>query len=51
MDAAKPLQPDRRDIFLQRVMAMLKMRGRFSAADVDEISKLALCGLVHTNAA
>jgi hypothetical protein len=51
MATTAQLPQAKRDIFLQRVAAMLRMRGRFSADDVDEISKLALCGLVHTNAA
>jgi hypothetical protein len=39
--------PDRRGVYLQRIEAMLKLRHRFNDNDVVEISKLALCGLVH----
>jgi hypothetical protein len=49
MDTARAIDPDRRDIFLQRVGAMLRLRHRFSDADVAEVSKLALYGLVHDN--
>jgi hypothetical protein len=41
------LEQDRRAIFLERVGAMLNLRGRFSNDDVAKVSKLALCGLVH----
>ena len=50
MDAAIALGPERRDIFLQRVGAMLNMRGRFSDGDVQDVVGLALCGLVHQTA-
>jgi hypothetical protein len=40
MTAARPLQPDRRAIFLERVGAMLNVRRRFDDRDVAEISKL-----------
>ena len=41
MDAAIALAPERRDIFLQRVGAMLNMRGRFlpPALRVDKVRK------------
>jgi hypothetical protein len=45
MTAASGLAPDRRDIFLQRVGAMLRMRHRFTDGDVADVAKLALCGL------
>lgn len=48
MTAAGGLAPERRDIFLQRVAAMLRMRGRFTNTDVADVAKLALCGLVQT---
>jgi hypothetical protein len=51
MDTAKAIEPSRRDIFLQRVGAMLKLRGRFDDADVEDVARLALCGLVQTAAA
>ena len=41
MDSAANLQPDRRDVFLQRVGAMLNLRHRFDDADVAEVTKLA----------
>jgi hypothetical protein len=39
---------ERRDIFLQRCGAMLRMRGRFTDADVAEVTRLAMAGLVQT---
>ena len=47
METAANIDADRRTIFLERVGAILKLRGRFNDADVQEISKLAACGLVH----
>jgi hypothetical protein len=41
MTAAGSLEPDRRDIFLQRVGVMLRMRSRFTDADVVEVAQLA----------
>jgi hypothetical protein len=37
MDAARLVQPDRRDLFLQRCAAMLKLRGRFDDHDVAKV--------------
>ena len=51
MLAAQPLDPEHRDIFLQRCGAMLKTRGRFTDADVHDVTALALCGLVRTGTA
>jgi hypothetical protein len=51
MDAAAAIMPERRDTFLQRCGAMLKLRGRFTDADVQDVVGLALCGLVHQPAA
>ena len=53
MDAARTLPPEKRDLYLQRIAAMLTMRGRghFGDHDVQEVTALALCGLVHTDAA
>ena len=48
MDVAAGLKPERRDIFLQRCGAMLRMRGRFTDADVAEVTRLAMAGLVQT---
>ena len=38
---------DRRDVYLQRIEAMLKLRRRFDDRDVAEVAALAACGLVH----
>jgi hypothetical protein len=51
MDAARTLPVERRDTFLQRVGAMLRMRGRFSDTDVADVVQLALTGLAHQPAA
>ena len=48
MDAAIALAPERRDIFLQRVGAMLRMRRRFTDDDVADVARLTLCGLIQT---
>ena len=50
MDAAIALAPERRDIFLQRWGAMLRMRGRLSDSDVADVVTLAMAGLVQTAA-
>ena len=50
MDAATALAPERRDIFLQRCGAMLRMRRRFSDGDVQDVARLALCGLIQQTA-
>ena len=50
MEAAKPLPPDKRGIFLQRVDAMLRYRRKgigFGDDDVADVAGLARCGLVH----
>ena len=52
MAAATCLAPERRDIYLQRIGAMLKLRGRFNDVDVAEVVQLALYGLAqHTDSA
>jgi hypothetical protein len=53
MDAALTLPVEKRDLYLQRIAAMLTQRGRghVTDADVTDVVKLALCGLVHTDAA
>jgi hypothetical protein len=51
MDAAASLQLDRRAVFLERVGAMLKLKGIFSDADVADVTKLALTGLARQPAA
>jgi hypothetical protein len=47
MLAASSIDPERRDIFLQRIAAMLKLRHRVDDADVADVVQLALCGLVQ----
>ena len=51
MDAGRTLPIERRDLFLQRVGAMLTMRGGFSDSDVADVVKLALAGLAQQPAA
>ena len=53
MDAARTLPVEKRDVFLQRIAAMLALRGRghFGDNDVREVTALALCGVIHTDAA
>jgi hypothetical protein len=48
MDTARLLGPERRDLFLQRVGAILKMRDCFTDDDVLDVAALALTGLIHT---
>jgi hypothetical protein len=40
---------EKRDMFLQRIAAMLALRGRgrFTDIDVADVTQLALCGLVQ----
>lgn len=53
MDAARTLPVEKRDLYLQRIAAMLTQRGRGHVADADvtDVAKLALTGLVHQPAA
>jgi len=44
MTGAARIAPDRRGV-LERVGAMLKVRGRFDDSDVSEVCMLASCGL------
>jgi hypothetical protein len=50
MGAARVLPVEKRDIFLQRIAAMLAVRGRgrFTDTDVADVAKLALCGLIQS---
>ena len=50
MDAAATVPVEKRDIYLRRIAAMLTMRGRghFNDADVTDVTKLAMAGLVQT---
>ena len=52
MGAARVLPVEKRDIFLQRVAAMLALRGRgrFTDTDVADVAQLALAGLIQTAA-
>ena len=50
MDAARTLPIERRDIFLQRVGAMLRMRGRFTDTNVADVAQLAMAGLIQQTA-
>ena len=43
--AANAVPVERRGVFLERVGAMLKVRGRFTDSDVQDVTRLALCGL------
>jgi hypothetical protein len=49
MDAAC-MPVEKRDLYLQRVAAMLALRGRgrFTDTDVADVAQLALAGLVQT---
>ena len=47
MRAANGVPVERRGIFLERCAAMLRMRGRLSDADVQDVTALALAGLVQ----
>jgi hypothetical protein len=51
MTAANSLPVERRSVFLERVGAMLRMRGRFTDDDVADVAKLALTGLAQQPAA
>jgi hypothetical protein len=46
-DVARTVPVERRDIFLQRCGAMLKLRGRFSDDDLRQVVELAAFGLVQ----
>ena len=45
--AANAVPVERRGIFLERVGAMLKVRGLFSDDDVRQVAALAMAGLVQ----
>ncbi|HVQ79641.1 MAG TPA: hypothetical protein VMS82_06795 [Pseudolabrys sp.] len=53
MNAARLLPVEKRDTFLQRIAAMLTMRGRghVTDADVSDVAMLALTGLARQPAA
>lgn len=48
MAAASHVPQTKRDIFLQRVAAMLRLRGRFTDHGVADVARLALCGLIQS---
>ena len=50
MLAAGTVPVERRDLYLQRVGSMLKLRGRFDDSDVVVVVELALAGLVQQTA-
>ena len=53
MAAASHVPIEKRSQFLERIAAMLALRGRghFTDGDVDNAVKLALVGMVHASAA
>jgi hypothetical protein len=50
MNAARSIPVEKRDTFLQRIAAMLALRGRgrFTDTDVADVAQLALCGLIQS---
>ena len=50
MDMARTLPVEKRDLYMQRIAAMLAVRGRgrFNDADVADAAKLAMAALVQT---
>jgi Mg-chelatase subunit ChlI len=52
MRAVRSIPVEKRDTFLQRIAAMLALRGRgrFTDTDVADVAHLALCGLVQQTA-
>jgi len=51
MTAAADLAPEKRSVFLERLAAMLNMKGRrFTDADLIAMAELARTGLAHSNA-
>ena len=53
MDAARTLPVEKRSVYLQRIAAQLALRGHghFRDSDIQDVTALALRGLIHTNAA
>jgi hypothetical protein len=49
MDAARTLPVEKRDLYLQRIAAMLAVRGRghFTDDDVADVARLAMAGLIQ----
>ena len=52
MDAAAAVPIEKRDLYLQRIAAMLTVRGRghFNDADVADVTTLAIAGLIQQTA-
>jgi hypothetical protein len=48
MAAARVLPVEKRDVFLQRIAAMLALRGRAASPTPIDVAQLALAGLVQT---
>jgi hypothetical protein len=50
MDTARTLPVEKRDVYLQRIGAMLTQRGRgrFTDTDVADVAQLAMAGLIQT---
>jgi hypothetical protein len=50
MTAARAIPVEKRDIFLQRIAAMLALRsrGRFTDTDVADVAQLAMAVLIQT---
>jgi hypothetical protein len=50
MGMARTLPVEKRDLYLQRIAAMLTVRGRghFTAADVADVAQLAMARLIQT---
>jgi hypothetical protein len=51
MEGARPLPPDKRDVFLWRVSSRLQLQRGFNDADVDVAVRAALKGLIQESAA
>jgi hypothetical protein len=53
MDAARTLPVEKRDLYLQRIAAMLAVRGRghFTDDDVADVARLAMAGLIQNASA
>jgi hypothetical protein len=51
MRAAHTLPVEKRDVYLQRIAALLRQRGRFGDADVADVAQQALHGPIQQPAA
>ena len=49
--AADALPAEKRGVFLGRLIAQLQLRGRFSTADLEDVVRSALKGLIQQSAA